>query len=1643
MAISLAFSDVLRLIKAMVIFNLRILRLFPRVRGACPWAAVFATLLLAFWVNEPQAQATSAVGRYQAPPAKRYPLIGVLPARLEGMKPQDAWIALSLYESLTTTVWRMGDVNPLRRDPMGLVIARMCPQFDDACIAALSPAQHGQLAMQTYADGSFSPTVSRQGPGSQNIRLQIDYLDMDGKPLASVSGPWLPGDVTASQNLFFRLVSRLRDESRLPRQAFSEGTADRAVDFVAEASKLYSEGIRLEWKLEANLQATPQQRDDNSRQRLGLLEKAVQIDGDYYGVLNALGWAYLDVSRTDDAEKAFQRALQHMPGHVAPTAGMAAVAYARKEVVKAVQILDGALRKTPGLPVVGELLDSYLQDEKLFTKADRETFGRSFAAYLAAQRPQAVVGHELSLAFSEYRADRNRDAETLARRVISAFQQVYLPVELVDRVQWGHANYILGRVLFDLDEEAQAVEYLEVAAQVYGRYYRVSPAASQDHYATALRSLGEAHEFLKRFDEAEQAHQRAVEIRARHAGPDHAQTLKNKMALARLLTKKKDYAGAEALLRPIIEKIQASTDINEEDSLRAYTTLKSALENQKKHAENIPYLLARLAQAKKSTESEYYWSALRDLGDAQWALKDNPGYQKTYSELLQERLKAEAQTAKASTAPNFSLYAFLAERVMVAHLRQREFDPASTLAKQAVAWRRQALAGASAEAQAVDLEGRLASGLDFVGDEQRIQGRRLEALPLLQEAVTLRRKHAQRQPEALADALSSLSKVLFELDRNREALPLSEEAIAIRTRLFGADDRRTLDSREARADVLEDSDKVVEADVEFFEILRMRERTAGKENVDYLVSLNNAINALGRRGDLEGALKYAEEGLQISRKLLGNESRRVQVASTSLASILEQLGRYGEALVLRREVLAMVTRAQGETSLQTASAQGGLANLLMQMGQPRPALDMLKKALASRLAILNEDAAEIASAWLDIGKAHHKLKQDGEAATAYERARKIYVRNYGEDSSKNATALGAMANLAFANGFFEQSARIQEQVLKIETGKLNTMSSSYAVTLNNLATSYMRSGREQQGMPMLMQAIAIVEAQGNLSSAATYSANLSTILAGQDKTAPAILFGKQAINHWQKVRSHSTSADKELQRSLLDSNASLYRYVADLLAKSGRLAEAQDVLAMLKEEEYFSFIRRDSQEKPTGTLARLTPAEAPWMNRYQELGGSLTRIARELGELREAGQGTSPKAKHLEADLNIANEGFERITAELLKAVADQKARQMTSKTIEAQSGLQETLGQLQGGAVLAQYVVLPDRVAIFVTTPQVQVAREAIVSTSELNKMVSDFRQALGDPKLDPRPLGQALYRLLIEPIKEDIAGAKVETMMLAPDGTLRYLPFAALHDGQRYLIEKINLALYNPSASDKLKDAPNANTRVLGMGLTKEKPGFSALAGVQRELEGIVGQAGVPGEVHFDEAFTDLTLQAGLTKKFSVLHIASHFKFAAGTEADSFLLLGDGNKLSLQEVRRRYRFNGVDLLTLSACETAFGGGEDANGREVEGFATLAQSRGAKAVLASLWPVADESTSRLMQMLYANRSKAQLTKAAALRQAQLSLLVGSASSSVAVLAPEVWRGARSVDAPGGAVTSFKRDASKPFAHPYYWAPFILMGNWL
>jgi CHAT domain-containing protein len=229
-------------------------------------------------------------------------------------------------------------------------------------------------------------------------------------------------------------------------------------------------------------------------------------------------------------------------------------------------------------------------------------------------------------------------------------------------------------------------------------------------------------------------------------------------------------------------------------------------------------------------------------------------------------------------------------------------------------------------------------------------------------------------------------------------------------------------------------------------------------------------------------------------------------------------------------------------------------------------------------------------------------------------------------------------------------------------------------------------------------------------------------------------------------------------------------------------------------------------------------------------------------------------------------------------------------------------------------------------------------------------------------------------------------------------------------------------------LESKPTVQWKLLGLGVTKAHEGFSALPNVARELNGIVRESS--DRQLLDEKFTPAAMTAELRRGYPLVHIATHFSFQPGNDTQSFLLLGDGSHLSLADLKTGAKvFTGVDLLTLSACNTGVGDGAG-DGSEVEGFGVIAQRKGAKAVVASLWPVADESTSRLMQEFYRLLESAPgLTKSEALRQAQLALLRGT-------IAP----GKAAAEARGAAVP---QAAPASFTHPYYWAAFFLMGNWL
>jgi len=557
----------------------------------------------------------------------------------------------------------------------------------------------------------------------------------------------------------------------------------------------------------------------------------------------------------------------------------------------------------------------------------------------------------------------------------------------------------------------------------------------------------------------------------------------------------------------------------------------------------------------------------------------------------------------------------------------------------------------------------------------------------------------------------------------------------------------------------------------------------------------------------------------------------------------------------------------------------------------------------------------------------------------------------------------------------------------------------------------------------------------------------------------ASFYGKSAVNVYQQLRKRIADLGPEERASYLTTIEGTYRKLASLLIEQGRIAEAEQVLTMLKQEELIEYVRRDDgvATNMLQTLA-LTEDERAAVTRYDAIAGRITALGKEFNELENERRGLAvqefPKQKRydeLEQQLADATLVFEKFLEELKL-----KFGQKNSDVALVDSSLKRMLEGLKADTTaVVSTIVGKDTLNIIVTTSRTQRAHTLKKSAEEINKLVGELRKALTSPQYDPRPASQQLYDLLVKPIENDLVGIKADTIVWSLDGTLRYIPPAVLWDKQKgYLAERFANVIVNLASRDTLRLPVQRGNElsVLGVGVSKAVDGFEPLAAVPDELDCIVAdktvgflspnpqcKAGVlTGRKLLDEKFT-LASFKGELGRYPIVHIASHFKLTPGDDKNSFLLLGGGDdrRFTIEKLRNQ-SLTDVELIVLSACNTATPGGAKANGIEIEGFASIAQSEGAKAVMATLWPVADSSTKDLMVEFYRLYGKVGRSKADALRSAQLRLLNGSYTTA----AGERQRGDSFVVSTGADLPKFTPDPRAPYAHPYFWSPFILIGNW-
>ncbi|OCQ96591.1 hypothetical protein BCD64_01460 [Nostoc sp. MBR 210] len=355
-------------------------------------------------------------------------------------------------------------------------------------------------------------------------------------------------------------------------------------------------------------------------------------------------------------------------------------------------------------------------------------------------------------------------------------------------------------------------------------------------------------------------------------------------------------------------------------------------------------------------------------------------------------------------------------------------------------------------------------------------------------------------------------------------------------------------------------------------------------------------------------------------------------------------------------------------------------------------------------------------------------------------------------------------------------------------------------------------------------------------------------------------------------------------------------------------------------------------------------------------------------------------------------------------------------------------IDEIDPKAAVIYPIILRDRLEVIVSLPNkaknqkqnlLLRSKPIPVSQTEVEKTIQELRAKLVTRSTrEFLPISQKVYNWLIKDIETQLPAHKVENLVFVLDGALRSVPMAALHDGKEYLIQKgYNVALTPGLHLLPTRSSSREKPRTIAAGITEAIGNFEGLPSVEQEINSIKQQ--VPARVLLDSQFTKIALEK-IIKSFNapVVHLATHGQFASNAE-DTFILtwkdsqikdltlVGDRvnvNELSsLLQTRETSQRNAIELLVLSACQTASG-----DKRAGLGLAGFALRSGARSTLATLWSVDDQGTAMIMGEFYKQFANTKETKAEALRRAQLLLL-----------------------------------ADPNYRHPFYWSPYVLVGNWL
>ncbi|PLZ08968.1 CHAT domain-containing protein [Fischerella thermalis] len=572
---------------------------------------------------------------------------------------------------------------------------------------------------------------------------------------------------------------------------------------------------------------------------------------------------------------------------------------------------------------------------------------------------------------------------------------------------------------------------------------------------------------------------------------------------------------------------------------------------------------------------------------------------------------------------------------------------------------------------------------------------------------------------------------------------------------------------------------------------------------------------------------------------------------------------------------------------------------------------------------------------------------------------------------------------------------------------------------SHIGVIYYKTGVYGKAQELYQQALVMGKETNNMQAQAEILHQIASLLEAQQKPELAIAFYKQAINALEGMELDSQpSPPKQIQQLYTSRLKNTYRHLADLLLKQNRIVEAQVAIDSLKVQELDGYLNNVRDKAKTLQGVEYLQPEKQVVDKFNNEISLVVKQGKELSELQKIPEkDRTPQQETRRQELEAA----QRETLKEFLAFSDSPEVMAHVQELNRATGgenlnpkilrrLQDFIKQLDINAVLLYPLILEDRLELVLVTPYTPpIRRSVVVKRQELYRAIEEFRKALENPPNDAKKPGQKLYSWLIQPMEPALKEANTKTIIYAPDGQLRYIPLAALYNGQEWLVQNYRVNNITALSLTDLQKRPR-NLKILAGAFTRGnydiKVGkrtfkLGGLPFAAKEVENVT--SAFPGSAKLINSEFTKQETVKVMSNFPILHFATHAAFVPGAPDESFILFGDGDVASFRDLRF-WNLSNTDLVVLSACETGLGG-HLGDGIEILGFGYVMQEAGAKAAIASLWQVSDDGTQALMNAFYAALQQDKLSKVAALQKAQLSLLNGI------------------------------------YDHPYYWAGFILIGN--